>query len=67
MAQKEISSFSYGLLAALGAAGTLFSLLSANGTGGGAAVSALILVLGLGGIVRNRRRAAAQSDNETKS
>lgn len=67
MAKKEISNFSYSLLSILGGAGMLFSLLSPNGSVGGAAVSGLFAVLGIGGIVRNRRRAAAQPDNETKS
>lgn len=60
MKQKEISNFSYGVLGVLGAAGLLFSLVSPNGSGSGAVVSGLFVVLGVGGIVRNRRRARRQ-------
>lgn len=56
MKQKEISAFSYGILAALGAGGVFFSLLSANGSAGGAAVSSLFAVLGIAGIVRSVHR-----------
>lgn len=56
MKQKEISSFSYGVLAILGGVGILFSLVSPNGSSGAAAVGALFAILGIGGIVRNSRR-----------
>lgn len=60
MKQKEISNFSYGVLGVLGAVGLLFSLMSPNGSGSGVVVSGLFVVLGVGGIVRNRRRARRQ-------
>lgn len=67
MRQKEISSFSYGVLAALGLGGVLFGLLGPGGSSGSAAVGALFAVLGLGGIVRNSRKrrssGAGASDN----
>lgn len=68
MKQKEISSFSYGVLAVLGFGGVLFSLLSPNGSSGAAAVGALFMVLGFGGIVRNsRKRRSAETDASEKN
>ncbi len=54
MAKKEISNFSFLLLALLGLAGTLFGLL--NGSAGGTVVALLLTLTGLGGLLRNRRR-----------
>lgn len=62
MIQKEISNFSYGILAVVGAAGLLFSLLSPNGSVAGAAVSAFFVVLGAGSIIRNSRKKKANGD-----
>ena len=56
MAKKEISNFSFLLLALLGLAGTLFGLLSPNGSAGGMVVALLLTLTGLGGLLRNRRR-----------
>ena len=56
MAKKEISNFSFLLLALLGLAGTLFGLLSPNGSAGGTVVALLLPLTVLGGLLRNRRR-----------
>ncbi len=68
MKQKEITSFSYGVVAVLGGCGLLFSLLGPNGSSGAAAVGALFVVLGLGGIVRNsRKRRSTRTDATGKN
>ncbi len=68
--KKEISNFSYGFLAVLGAAGAVFCIWSPNGSDVGAGISIGLFVYAAGrltnNLLRRRRRGADTAGPEER-